>query len=44
MELIERRSRWVDGELRQAGGFGAQNFLALFTALEQEQVRRGAVS
>lgn len=42
-ELIERRFGWVNGQKMQAEGFGEGNFLALFEAIEREQMKRGTL-
>jgi len=42
-ELIERRICYVNGEKRQAQGFGQGNFRALFEAIEREQMKRGSL-
>ncbi len=40
-EIVERRSRWIGGQLQAAEGFGEGNFRALFEAVEREQIKRG---
>lgn len=40
-EVIERRICYVNGQQKQAQGFGERNFRALFEAIEQEQIKRG---
>ncbi|NEP05406.1 MAG: 4-hydroxyphenylpyruvate dioxygenase [Okeania sp. SIO2G4] len=42
-EFIERRVAWVNGKQMQAQGFGEGNFLALFEAIEREQMQRGSL-
>ncbi|WP_322744231.1 4-hydroxyphenylpyruvate dioxygenase [Planktothrix mougeotii] len=41
-EFIERKICTVQGQLRQAQGFGEGNFRALFEAIEREQIKRQA--
>jgi 4-hydroxyphenylpyruvate dioxygenase len=42
-ELIERRSRFRNGQWQTVEGFGERNFYALFSAIEEEQRQRGNV-
>ncbi|MCL1473256.1 4-hydroxyphenylpyruvate dioxygenase [Argonema antarcticum A004/B2] len=42
-ELIERRICYINGQRRQAQGFGEGNFRALFEAIELEQMKRGSL-
>lgn len=42
-ELIERRVCYINGQRRQAQGFGEGNFRALFEAIEREQMKRGTL-
>lgn len=39
-ELIQRQAINIEGTPHRAGGFGEQNFQALFEAIEQEQLKR----
>jgi len=41
-EFIERKICTVQGQPRQAEGFGEGNFRALFEAIEREQIKRGS--
>lgn len=41
-EFIERKICQVQGQLRQAEGFGEGNFKALFEAIEREQIKRSS--
>lgn len=42
-ELIERQVKTTQGGVKQAEGFGAGNFQALFEAIEREQQQRGSL-
>jgi 4-hydroxyphenylpyruvate dioxygenase len=43
LELIERQTSLVNGQLRRAYGFGEGNFRALFEAIERQQIQRGSL-
>lgn len=42
-ELIERQVCQIDGQSKEAQGFGEGNFRALFEAIEREQMKRGSL-
>ena len=42
-EVIERQVRCLNGQSKQAQGFGEGNFRALFEAIEREQLKRGSL-